>query len=189
MKTKKRFLGMLIALVVVLTLAMGLDGTALAATNIVGCERDLNIGDEFKSSDNLIFTLCTLYYNSSSLYVGESKKINFQNDLGVPANSSVRVSAVDKESKTISGNTFITIHSVTFEDIQSPNPITYSNQSVSKTFSTSAQTANLSGASNAEGNVTYSITSQKYGCKLFFSKRNNPYDPSEYPRWNVYREG
>ena len=39
------------------------------------------------------------------------------------------------------------------------NPLTFSNQNVSKSFSTSAQTATLTGASNVQGAVTYSITS------------------------------
>ena len=39
------------------------------------------------------------------------------------------------------------------------NPLTFSNQNVSKSFSTSAQTATLAAATKGEGTVTYSITS------------------------------
>ncbi|WP_143186576.1 MBG domain-containing protein, partial [Ruminococcus flavefaciens] len=39
------------------------------------------------------------------------------------------------------------------------NPLTFSNQNVSKSFSTSAQTATLTGASNVQGTVSYAIQS------------------------------
>ena len=44
---------------------------------------------------------------------------------------------------------------------QQANPITWNDQSQSVTFSTSSQTKPITGASNAQGNVTYSITSQQ----------------------------
>ena len=45
---------------------------------------------------------------------------------------------------------------------QAANPLTYtSTQTVTKTFSTSSQTATLAGASNGQGTVSYAISSQK----------------------------
>ena len=157
---------MLIALVAALTLAIGLDGTALAGYDIIkGPDIEIKVGDIFQSSDTIHFNhFCELYYNNTEYYNNNgSYYVNFEKDLGVPANSSVRVTNVNTEIYTYGGMSQLCYFSITFEDNQSPNPITYGNQSVSKTFSTSAQTANLNGASNAQGNVTYSITSQKQG--------------------------
>ena len=57
--------------------------------------------------------------------------------------------------KDVTGSTTITISKAT-------NPLTYtSTQSVSKTFSTSSQTATLTAATDAQGTLSYAISSQK----------------------------